>query len=365
MMKPWLKLTLYGLAALFLMGCALEQLYLEAYLAANQTALETPAGSDETPITFTVQTGQSVAEISGNLRARRLISDTELFRRYVQYRQLDAGIQAGTYTLRQTMTISEIARALQSAQAPEQQVTIPEGRRLEQVAALVSQQTNLSAEEFLLMAQTDWRDTPLMVRYEFLAQIPLTQTLEGFLFPDTYRLTMNATAYDLIERMLANFAQQVTPEMRQSFEQQGVSLYEGLIIASIVEREAVVASERPLMAGVYYNRLHAGWTLSADPTVQYALGYNAETQSWWKQGLTFADLEFDSPYNTYRYAGLPPGPIASPGFEAIHAAAQPTTTDFFFFMVDCTKEDGSHIFALTGEEHMENFRRCQNMPAPP
>ncbi len=357
-MNRWVRLPLLLLAALFLMGCGLEQIYLQTYIDGKQAALEAPFGTDESPVTFTVQPGQSVAEVAGNLKANHLISDTELFRRYVQYKQLDAGIQAGTYTLRQTMTIPEIARALQKAEAPDQQVLVPEGKRLEEVAELVADQTNITSTDFLAMAQTGWRGTDLVQTYDFLSQIPITSTLEGFLFPDTYRVAQGATAYDLINKMLENFGQQVTPSLRDSFTVQGMSLYEGITLASIVEREAVVASERPLISGVYHNRLRDGWYLSADPTVQYALGYQPDEDSWWKHFITFDDLEVSSPYNTYRNLGLPPTPIANPGFDAIQAAAEPTETGYYFFMVDCTKTDNSHVFATTEEEHLANYARC-------
>jgi UPF0755 protein len=357
-MKRWWGVLGLLLAAVFLMSCALDQLYLEAYIEGNRTALETPAGSDSTPVTFTIDPGQSVAQIAGNLKANRLISDTELFRRYVQYRSLDSSIQAGTYTLRRNMTIPEIARALQSAQAPEQQVTIPEGKRLEEVAELVADQSSISSADFLSMAQTEWRSTDLGQLHPFLSQVPVTATLEGFLFPDTYRLPIEAAAYDLVERMLDNFAQQVTPDIRDAFSQHGLTLYEGITLASIVEREAVVDAERPVISGVYHNRLRDGWFLSSCPTVQYALGYQAEASTWWKRQLYFEDLEISSTYNTYRNLGLPPGPIASPGLSAISAAAQPAETQYYFFMVDCAKSDGSHLFAVTEDEHLANFNRC-------
>ncbi|MGC9467654.1 MAG: endolytic transglycosylase MltG [Anaerolineae bacterium] len=357
-MKGWMKLTLYLLTALFLMGCALEALYLDTYIESKRDELETPAGTDPTPITFTIEPGQSVAEIAGNLKARGLISDTELFRRYLQQQNLDAAIQAGSYTLDKTMTIPEITSVLREARTTEQQVTVPEGKRLEEIATIVSEQTSIASDDFVALAQTGWRTTTLVQDHSVLAQLPITATLEGFLFPDTYRLPAQATAYDLVDRMLTNFGRQVDAEIQAGFQEHGLSLYEGITLASIVEREAVVDSERTLIAGVYHNRLEAGWFLSADPTVQYALGYQPEEGVWWKRGLSFADLEIASPYNTYRNIGLPPSPIANPGIQAIRAAARPAETDYFFFMVECEKDDGSHVFAVTEEEHLANYSRC-------
>lgn len=352
------RLVISLVLLLFTLSCGAEQLYLEFYIDSKAEALRTPAGSDESPIQFVIEPGTSVATIAGNLKANQLIDDTDLFRRYVQYKGLDATIQAGTYTLRKTMTIPEIAENLQVAAAPEQQVTIPEGKRIEEVAVIVSEQTSITADEFLRFAQTGWSTTDLPTTYSFLSAIPITQTLEGFLFPDTYRLPVDATAIDLVERMLQNFERQVIPDLIQGFSQHNLSLYEGIVLASIVEREAVLDEERAVIAGVYHNRLRDGWFLSACPTVQYALGFRADENTWWKRQLYFDDLEINSPYNTYRNLGLPPAPIASPGILAIQATAQPAETQYFFFMVDCTKDDSSHLFAVTEEEHLANFNRC-------
>lgn len=322
------------------------------YLEAKAAELDQPAGSDDTPLTFVVRSGETAAEISTRLKQEGLISDAELFRRYVQYHGLDAGIEAGEFILRQTMTIPEIAQALQEGQRPEQVVTIREGLRLEQVATVVAEQTTISTDEFLTLVTSGWRDAGLA--FDFQATLPPTATLEGFLFPETYRLPENATAVDLLGRMLETFDARVTPEMRAAAADRGLSVYGLVTLASIVEREAVLAEERPVIAGVYYNRLEGGWLLGACPTVQYALG-NAD--NWWPQFTTEA-TGVDSPYNTYRNLGLPPGPICSPGLASIQASANPAETDYFFFLVDCTKNNGSHLFAVTEEEHLANYSLC-------
>lgn len=357
-MKRWIVILGCLLATLLLLGCSVEEIYLGLYIDGKTDELAEPIGSDETPIDFKIEPGQSVTEVAGNLKAMDLISDTELFRRYVQYKGLDAGIQAGTYSLNQTMTIPEIARTLQKAESPDQQVTVAEGKRLEEISVIVSEQTEIDAETFLQLAQTGWQNSELKQKHLFLTQIPVTATLEGFLFPNTYRLATDATAYDLIDKMLASFDAQLTPEVQQGFINHNLTIYEGITLASIVEREAVVAEERPMIASVYYNRYVDGWYLSADPTVQYALGYRPDEESWWKHQLYFVDLDVVSPYNTYRNIGLPPGPIASPGAGAIQAAANPAESDYYFFMVDCTLNNGSHAFAITEEEHYVNFNIC-------
>ncbi len=329
-----------------------DDFLIAAYLEANADLLEEPAGSDDTPVTFTVQLGETAVDIAARLKEAGLISDAELFRRYAQYHGLDAGIEAGEFTLRQTMTIPEIARTLQEGRRPEQTVTIPEGLRLEQVAIVVAEQTSIPQDEFLTLATTGWRNAGLA--FDFLRDLPPTTTLEGFLFPETYRLSEDADAGDLLTRMIETFDAQVTLDMRAAAADRGLDMYELVTLASIVEREAVVENERPLIAGVYHNRLEAGWFLGADPTVQYGLD---NPDNWWPV-LTLTDLESESPYNTYRNLGLPPGPICSPGLASIRATAHPADTEYFFFLADCTKEDGSHLFAVTQEEHNRNYRMC-------
>jgi len=329
-----------------------DDLLIGAYLDAKAAELEQSAGDDDTPVTFVVEPGETATDIAARLKRKGLISDAELFRRYAQYHGLDAGIETGEFTLRQTMTIPEIAQALQQGQRPEQVVTIQEGLRLEQVAAAVAAQTSISQQEFLLLATTGWRDSGFV--FDFLADLPPAATLEGFLFPETYRLPEEPVATDLLGRMLETFGARVTPEMQAAAANRGLSVYELVTLASIVEREAVLDEERAIIAGVYHNRLDAGWFLDACPTVQYALG---TPDHWWPQFMLEA-TEVDSPYNTYRNLGLPPGPICSPGLASIRAAAYPADTDYYFFLADCTKNDGSHLFAVTHEEHLRNYGVC-------
>jgi UPF0755 protein len=334
-----------------------EEVVLESYIQLHAEELERPAGADETPVTFVVQPGETAGQVGQRLAEAGLVSDAELFRRYLQYEGLDAGLEAGTFTLRQTMTIPQIAQALQTGLREEQVVTIREGLRLEQIAAEVEMQTSISRPDFLALVTDGWRAAGLD-SYDFLASLPPTATLEGFLFPDTYRLPEEATAYDLVARMLSTFDQRVTSDIRIAAANQGLTLYELMTLASIVEREAVVDEERALIAGVFANRLESGWLLNADPTVQYALGFQADTNEWWKRPLYLVDLEIDSPYNTYRYVGLPPGPICNPGLASIQAAAEPAETDYFYFLADCQAEDGSHLFAVTEAEHYANYTMC-------
>jgi UPF0755 protein len=192
-----------------------------------------------------------------------------------------------------------------------------------------------------------------------LADRPPRGSYEGYLFPDTYRLPVEATPEDLITAMLENLANKLPADVFNLTERQGLTFYEVLTLAAIVEREAVLPTERPIIASVYLNRLSPDSPrphLEADPTVQYAMGYQSETGQWWKTPVSLEEYAaVDSPYNTYLYPGLPPGPIANPGLASIMAVLQPAETDYFFFVCRRPRcEGGEHVFAKTYEEHLEN-----------
>jgi peptidoglycan lytic transglycosylase G len=326
---------------------SIEDWGVSLYLDFRRSELNAPAGSDPAAIVFTVEPGESVGQIATRLQTEGLVRDAQLFRLYLRYAKLDSGVEAGQFTLKKTMTIAEIAQALQSGKRDELTLTIPEGRRLEEVAALVEQQTPISATTFLSLARNagQWAS-----QYPFLAELPPDASLEGYLFPDTYRLPKDVTASDVIARMLANLDHRITPVMRDELASQKRTLFEAVTLASIVEREAVVENERPLIAGVYMNRLVSGMALDADPTVQYGIASAKKQAPWWPQ-LTQEDYRAaKSPYNTYLNPGLPPGPIANPGLSSLQAAIEPARTPYFFFRAACSR-DGTHLFSKTLEEH--------------
>lgn len=331
---------------------SLDKTVIGAYLdLIRNNDLRRPVSNDPTPRQFVISPGESVNQIARNLQAAGLVRDADLFRLYVRYYDLDVKINAGIFALRPNMNIPQIARALQRGMAEEIQITIPEGRRLEEVAELLEQQLGISADEFIRLARrTNYS-------YPFLTGLPADASLEGFLFPDTYRLPVNPTALDVLLKMLDNYGQRVAPLMDQ-FDLGDRTPYQILTIASIVEREAVLAQERPIIASVYLNRLKIGMALQADPTTQYALGYQPDQQTWWKRGLTLEDLRYADPagYNTYVNPALPPGPIASPGLSSIQAVLQPSQTEYLYFVANCN-QDGGHQFSLTFEEHQSKLCR--------
>jgi UPF0755 protein len=322
-----------------------ERALLQAYLAVRGSALNRPAGDPEAMAEIIVLPGESAEAVIQRLAEAGIVKDTSLLRSYLRYYGLDTRIQAGRYALTGEMSIPLVAEALQLAIVNQARLTVPEGWRLEQIAdALPPDGIGFTAAEFLQAASEPGT---------LEAGVGITgASAEGFLFPETYALGAGTSAEELVDRMLSTFDERVSQELRRGFEGQGLSLRQAVTLASIVEREAIVPDERPLIAGVFLNRLRQGMRLEADPTVQYALGRQPGGE-WWKAPLSQADLELDSPYNTYLYSGLPPGPIANPGLSSLQAVAEPAQTEFLFFRAACDGS-GRHRFATTFDEHLSN-----------
>jgi UPF0755 protein len=330
----------------------IEDLALSLYLQSRADEINEPISEDPSSVSFIIETGETAVGIAERLEGLQLITDATLFRRFLQYHGLDASLEAGEYQLRRNMTMREIAEALQHSRMLEVIITIPEGWRAEQVADLLTAENIMDGSVFLAaVRQGD------VVDHALLADHPPGATLEGYLFPETYRLPTQATPEDLLTRMLDTMQARLPIGWEGMASAQGLTLYDVLTLASIVEREAVVPEERPLIANVYLNRIQQGMYLNADPTVQYAMGYQPETGQWWKTPVTLEEYEnVNSPFNTYLYPGLPPGPIASPGASSIMAVLQPAQTSYLYFL---GRGDGSHIFAETYEEHQRNLEIYQ------
>ena len=277
-----------------------EDLALSLYLQSRADEINEPVSDDPTSVTFIIASGETAIGIGERLQEQGLITDATLFRRFLQYNGLDASLEAGEYQLRRNMTMREIAESLQHSRMVEVAITIPEGWRAEQVADLLTAENIMDGSVFLAaVRQGDVIDHPL------LADRPAGANLEGYLFPETYRLPAQATPEDLLTRMLDTMQARLPIGWESMAAAQGLSLYEVLTLASIVEREAVVPAERPTIASVYLNRLKEGMYLQADPTVQYAMGYQPETGQWWKTPVTLEEYEnVNSPYNTYLYPDL-------------------------------------------------------------
>jgi UPF0755 protein len=338
---------------------ALELRLLGYYLRMQDQVIQAPAGTDGSLRPFTVEQGETASTVGTRLQEAGLVSDAELFRLYMRYHGIDQRLAAGRFALAPNMPMPEIADELQRPQVEEIVLTVPEGMRAEEVADLLNVRGIMDGEAFLSMVRGGSASAHALGDYPFLPEGLIS--LEGYLFPDTYRLPAQATPADLIRRMLDNFGQRVSPEILAPATAAGRGLSQVVIMASIVEREASRADERPLIASVYWNRVSGacsaetgGAYLQADPTVQYAAGRPGEW--WWKPPSVEAYQQIQSPYNTYLRPGLPPGPIASPGLSAIQAAADPAKTSYCFFL---GMGDGSHVFATTLAEHQANIARYQ------
>lgn len=355
------------LHSLILVACSSEPV-LTVYLEANRSRLSEPAGRTSTPRQFVVEPGTPAKAIAEDLQRAGLIDDALLFEAYVRSTGIAQKLEAGTFTLSPQMTPIEIADALQHGVAPSLTVTVPEGWRLEQTADFLNNTNILDGEEYRRMAtEVDLSALDPEVRrsYRFLAFHPAGTTLEGYLFPSSYEIPAEeATAADLIQRQLDQFGAQVMPVYWEAVAQGATEreLHDVLTLASIVEREAVLDEERPLIAGVYLNRMDRNMKLEADPTVQYAMGFQPATGQWWKTPVSLAEYsQVHSPYNTYLYDGLPPAPIASPGLASIKAVLYPEEHDFLYF-VATPDGSGRHVFSTTFTEHVQNVQRYRSGP---
>jgi UPF0755 protein len=301
-----------------------------------------PAGIEQA---FSVDSGESVGSIAARLEQAGLIRDTASFRDYLIYSGLDTSIQSGKYQISPAMSAIDIAHELQDATSEEVTFVVLPGWRMEELAASLSTSgLSISPADFFSAVNDPPRG------FDFLSG---ANSAEGFLFPDSYNFSRQVAADELVDELVRHFALRLSRTMQSGFKSQGLTVYEAVTLASIVEKEAIQKEEAPMIASVYLNRLEIGMKLEADPTVQYAIGYNALQNTWWTNPISALNLQFVSPYNTYIYADLPPAPISNAGLEALNAVAFPAETPYYFFRAKC---DGSgfHSFAVTFEEHVAN-----------
>ena len=299
-----------------------------------------PAGTP--PVKLVVPPGSSAGAIGRKLETLGLVRHPLLFVALVRARGVGGQLKAGEYALEGPLSLEDMVGALARGEVVRHDVTIPEGRSLEETAALVGR-AGVDAESFLAAA----RD-PEPVR----DLDPDATDLEGYLFPDTYHVPLAPDpAPALVRRMLQRFREVVGPELTR-IEKKGLTVREVVILASLVELETAAVEERPRIAGVFLNRLERRMLLQTDPTVVYAL----KQEGRWDGNIRRRDLEIDSPYNTYRHAGLPPGPIGSPGREAILAVLDPQETRELYFV---SRNDGTHHFSETLKEHNRAVDRYQ------
>jgi|WetSurMetagenome_2_1015567.scaffolds.fasta_scaffold01167_6 UPF0755 protein len=310
---------------------------------------------------FVVTPGESIKAISRNLYADGFIKSKIYFEFYVWQAGKEKDLQAGTYSLDGKMTIKDIVKLLASGKANsrEKEITIIPGWTLSDIADYLAKQdvasssvffkiTGLPRKNYQAIKNAADRPKDYSAQFDFLADKPKNYGLEGYLFPDTYRIYKDAGAADVIEKMLANFGGKLSPDLRAELKKQDKTIYEIVTMASIVEKEVSKTEDMKIVAGIFWKRIGIGMPLQSDATLTYALGEN-------KASHTIAETKTDSPYNTYKYRGLPPGPICNPSLEAIEAAIYPVATAYSYFL--SRPDTGETIFSKTLEEHNQNKAR--------
>jgi UPF0755 protein len=308
--------------------------------------LTKPLAAGAPEVEFEVQPGESVNSICERLAQAGLARDAWIVRDYLIYKGLDTSVQAGVYHLSASMSAVDLARRMQDATPADVDFVVLAGWRLEEIAAsLPTSGLNIEPAAFIAAAASPQPGFDLL---------SAAGTAEGFLYPDSYVIPRTTNVGQLTDKLLSNFRLHLDVDLQDGFGRQGLTVYQAVTLASIVQRESVRADEAPEIASVYLNRLAAGMPLDADPTVQYALGYDQVQGTWWTNPLSLEDLKLASPYNTYVNDGLPPSPISNPGMTSLRAVAFPADTPYYFFTARC---DGSgyHDFAETFEQHLQNL----------
>lgn len=291
----------------------------------------------------TIEPGSGTRTIGQRLIDAGVVRDDATFRAALWRSGRARSLQAGEYRFDRAMAPSEVIDKIARGDVHTRRITFPEGLNIREMARIYEQQGFGKAAAFEEAA----RDASAIREVD-----PAATDLEGYLFPETYSIPRGTTAEKLVSLMVGRFRQLFTAEMQQAAQALELTPREAVTLAALVEKETAQPAERPIVAAVYLNRLKIGMGMQADPTVIYAL----QRAGRYDGNLRREDLSFDSPYNTYRYPGLPPGPIASPGLASLQAAVAPATVDFLYFV---SRNDGSHVFARTLVEHNENVRQYQ------
>lgn len=308
--------------------------------------------SDPGIVALTIDKGESVTQIASKLEKAGLIRNALVYRLFVRLSGFESKLQAGNFQLARNLPMKELTYSLTRG-TTDQTVTTLEGWRIEEVAEYFDKKQVVSRDEFLEAAGSAKFNYDFLPSYSNLDQ-PYRR-LEGYLFPDTYKVAAQSSAETIINIMLRNFSARVTPKMREDLAKNKLTLAETVNLASIVEREAALDSDRAIVAGILLKRLQTpGWRLEADATLQYGLGYDKNEKTWWKKGLTEDDLKSGSSYNSRLQGGLPPTPISSPGLSSISAAIYPQASEFWYYINDKT---GKAHYAKTLEEHNANVQQ--------
>jgi UPF0755 protein len=320
-----MKKLIFLIIVLAIIGAGLLSV---SYYSNNIEAVDT---SNSESVLVQIPAGSTPNAIGDILLDKGLIHDLNVYKIYLRLNDKGGAFKAGDYSMTKAMSLEEIIALLEVGGNVKTttNITIQEGLTLLEIANVIDSQFSIDKEVFLALANDV---SYFVLDYPFLEDDNIV-SLEGYLYPDTYNIYLNSTEENIIRRMLSGFEEIYTSVIEGNIPE-GMDLNSVMTMASIVEGEALLDSERPVVASVFYNRIEENWRLESCATVQYALGERKST-------LTYADLEVESDYNTYQHFGLPPGPINSPGAASISAAVNPDTTEYMFFLAI---GDGSHYF---------------------
>ena len=294
---------------------------------------------------FVIESGESVKQIAANLESENLILGRDYFEIYVWQEKLASKLQAGKYEISPSMTIEQMVNLFVGGKiiGNEVSITVPEGYSIKDIDQTLAKNGLIGGGEFINFDKNIKQ--AILSEYDFLEDKPKEAGLQGYYFPDTYKYYNNSSIEDVVAKMLVNFDTKLTSDLRKEIKKQNKTIFEVIILASIVEKEAGSTEDMSKVASVFQNRLDIGKALESDATVNFITN-SGRSQS------TYEDLKIDSPYNTYKYKGLTPGPISNPGIDAIRAVIYPEKTDYYYFLTE--KEDGKAIFSKTYQEHLMN-----------
>ena len=331
------KYKIYLISAAIALGVLLITLILS--LVYYFHFLNTPVNKSASEIVFVVTKGDGVRKVSANLETQKIISNDFVFLTYLKLSGLSTSIQAGDYKLSGAMSPRTVADILTKGKVASKKITIPEGWTIDDIGTYLEKQGVTSKGDFETAAKKNYD-------YDFLADKPADQSLEGYLFPDTYQISVTANAEDIVKLMLTTFGEKLTSDTRAAIKGSGMSTYEVVTLASVVEREVSKPEDRKVVSGIFLNRLDSGMALQSDATVQYVLKSD-------KKRFSYDESRVQSPYNTYVVPGLPLGPIGNPGIDSVMAVLYPERTSYMYFL----SADGTTYYSRTLGEHEEKVAK--------
>jgi UPF0755 protein len=323
-----------------------QKLIYSMRLLASQNQLMGVGNQTGKPVEILINSGETADQVSKKLFAEKIILNADSFALFLKYSGLDVHIRAGKYEIDPGKNSIEISKIICDLDPDTVRFIILPGMRVEEIAALLpTSGLNIDPEEFIHLIKNP---QPQLLR----AEIAGVNSLEGFLFPDEYYFARNTTINEFIQALVNHYFDKVAPAIIEGINLKGLSLNQGVVLASIIQREKMVPEDSPIIASVFYNRLASGMMLNSDATIQYSVG--DQQVGWWKNPLVTQDFQIPSRYNTYLNIGLPPAAICNPDLDSLKAAAFPAETGYYFFQARCD-HSGRHNFYVTFEEQKNNL----------